>query len=81
MNSWLLECRYVCLMSKKRSVLLCKYKLAVKLVILESKHPVCVLCMTQCDLKDRVKTMGREEKIEKKNIIVIFRYLLNVSAY
>lgn len=46
----------------KRSLLLCKYKLAVKLVILESKHQTCVLCMTHSDLKDRVETKGGEGK-------------------
>lgn len=45
------------------SLLLCKYKLVVKLVILESKHLAYVLCMTQCDLKDRMKTMDREGKV------------------
>ena len=46
----------------KRSLLLCKYKLAVKLVILESKHRVCVLCVTHCDLKDRMEITDGEGK-------------------
>lgn len=49
-------------MYEKRSLILCKYKLSVKLVNLESEHLACVLCMTHCDLKDRVKTMGEESK-------------------
>lgn len=53
----------------------------MKLVILESEHLACDPCMTHCDLKDRVKTMGGEDKDQEENINVVFRYLLKVRAY
>lgn len=65
----------------KRSPILCKYKLSVKLVNLEYGHLDCVLCMTHCDLKDRVNTMGEESKDWEENINIVFRYLLKVGAY
>lgn len=47
-------------------------QMAVKLVVLKSKHPVCALCLTQCAFKDKSEYKGWRGRGLRREILMLF---------